>query len=490
MGEKIKLTINKVLYESDETRGWDGFYKEETDNYIKTILPRAGEKGGYIWFDKKDIVMNKDGSGFMVEIDPDKDYGILANGGNPEIENRAMPMRTLKGDELYEQHYEYKAKFDPTSEASKIAAQNKAAINAARANRSKTSTPSSNSGNKKIVANYTPTPKDNIQSNNTTTEINSNVVQEEAKQDEVTKTYSKEQFEEIKRGVRNHLDIKKYSNVNLNAAQMKELRLGLKDHIDVSRYNNSMISAEHMKEIRLGFNNGVGVDIDKLDHLKYNASQMKEIRLGYQNKLSIATYLDPRYSAGQMREMRLGLKANLNIEQYSSLNFSAEQMKVIRHSLVYQSVIDRIKQMFISIRDTLAELTSSLVGKINNKSLDDEMVQQIIDENVDLAVEDIKDILQQSELDNQNTFNNEETYFTIKDKLHEVTESIVNDNGEENKVEESISNVAAEILESAGIDMVNDNFYMNQEELDLIIEQELRNAELEDLELESAQMAM
>ena len=83
----LDVTITKKLIE------------QENDHACKTRVPGMyGEKEGYIWLDKKDIMEIHDGKTLLTYIDKNKEYKIYSK------DNRVL--YTMKGRELYNKHYD------------------------------------------------------------------------------------------------------------------------------------------------------------------------------------------------------------------------------------------------------------------------------------------------------------------------------------------------------------------------------------------------
>lgn len=83
----LDITITKKLIE------------EENDHACKTRVPGMyGDKEGYIWLNKKDIMEIHDGKTLLTYIDKNKEYKIYSK------DNRVL--YTMKGGELYNKHYD------------------------------------------------------------------------------------------------------------------------------------------------------------------------------------------------------------------------------------------------------------------------------------------------------------------------------------------------------------------------------------------------
>lgn len=83
----LDITITKKLIE------------EENDHACKTRVPGMyGDKEGYIWLNKKDIMEIHDGKTLLTYLDKNKEYKIYSK------DNRVL--YTMKGEELYNKHYD------------------------------------------------------------------------------------------------------------------------------------------------------------------------------------------------------------------------------------------------------------------------------------------------------------------------------------------------------------------------------------------------
>lgn len=72
---------------------------EENDHAIKTRVPGMyGQKEGYIWINKADIMEIHSGKTLLTYLDKNKDYKIYS------ADNRVV--RTIKGEDLYSGHYD------------------------------------------------------------------------------------------------------------------------------------------------------------------------------------------------------------------------------------------------------------------------------------------------------------------------------------------------------------------------------------------------
>ncbi len=72
---------------------------QENDRAVKTRIPGMyGQNEGYIWIDKADIMEIHNGKTLLTYLDRNKEYKIYS------ADNRVL--RTIKGEELYDRHYD------------------------------------------------------------------------------------------------------------------------------------------------------------------------------------------------------------------------------------------------------------------------------------------------------------------------------------------------------------------------------------------------
>ncbi len=140
--------------------------------------------------------------------------------------------------------------------------------------------------------------------------------------------YQKAQYQEIKRGKEEGLDVSLYSNPEFNWLQMEQIRMGLKDKVDASLYANPAYSYETMRQIRLSLYAGMNL----LPYLKrgFTDEDLEEIRFALQDKLSIDDWLVDNMCAPQIHEIRLGLCEQLDVSAYADIRYNWMQMEQIR----------------------------------------------------------------------------------------------------------------------------------------------------------------
>ncbi|MGN0438174.1 MAG: hypothetical protein ACI4F4_06575 [Lachnospiraceae bacterium] len=306
------------------------------------------------------------------------------------------------------------------------------------------------------------------------------------------KHYSKDQFREIRKGIRQHLDTMKYRDINLSAKQMKELRLALKAGVDISTWNSPFVSVEKMKELRLGAKHGIRFDMNKIDHRLYDAAQLKELRLGFEKNLAVKEYLNPAYSAKQMHEIRLGLQMGLDIHEYADVRFSLEQMQSIRKGMV----LENIKEILMHMWEKIQAVVSNVVGMVVEKMQADythrefRTPEQVKQAHMNEAIADIKYTLVEYEILKEDALDDQELEFKIREQVKDLVHYM------ENHPEENIETVAQEISnnihkEVTGKENIQNNI-PDMDEIDKAIDQVMENQiqQEEVMEVETFEMQM
>lgn len=248
-----------------------------------------------------------------------------------------------------------------------------------------------------------------------------------AKQEQTAKPvdmqkYSKEQFREIRKGLRQHVDVKVYQSVQFNAKQMKQLRLSLKDHINVSSWASPYVPADKMKELRTGIKKGIQFGPDKIDHRLYDAAQIREIRLGFEKGVMVKEYLNPVLSAEQMHELRIGLQLGLDISRYNDPSFSVDQMRILKRDMIMDNIREIIERWLEKIRDAIDMVAGRAVERMVADMEHREMrsPEQIKIDTMQDVVQEIKYLLVESELVPASAYDDQEFEFKIKEQLDEL----------------------------------------------------------------------
>ncbi len=144
--------------------------------------------------------------------------------------------------------------------------------------------------------------------------------------------YNPLQLAEIRKGLADKLDVRKYLNPKLSWLDMEEMRLELRQGIDMSKYREQGFDTQQVFQIRKGLVSGVDVSI--FARKEYLAEQMREIRKGLvvSPDFPIIFYRDPAFDYLQMREIRKGLEEQLDVSDYAYVDVPYMKMRVIRES--------------------------------------------------------------------------------------------------------------------------------------------------------------
>lgn len=118
--------------------------------------------------------------------------------------------------------------------------------------------------------------------------------------------FDKYQIDEIKKGIKNSIDVSKYADPKFNDEQMEQIRLGLEEGLDVSKYADFNFDSRQMIQIYYGLRDGV--DVSKYANPKFNWSQMVQIRLGLEDGLDVSKYADPKFHWSEMEKIKKEIK--------------------------------------------------------------------------------------------------------------------------------------------------------------------------------------
>jgi len=140
------------------------------------------------------------------------------------------------------------------------------------------------------------------------------------------------QLSEIRKGIKDKVDVAKYMDPRKSWTEMEELRLEMSENIDVSSYREQGFDVQQLAQIRKGI--AAGVDVSIYAKKEYFADQMREIRLGLSKGegVPIIFYQDPAFDSLQMREIRKGLESGIDISNYASVDVPYMKMRAVRKS--------------------------------------------------------------------------------------------------------------------------------------------------------------
>ena len=114
--------------------------------------------------------------------------------------------------------------------------------------------------------------------------------------------FDKDQIDEIKKGIKNSIDVSAYADPKFSWSQMEQIRLGLEEGLDVSKYADSNFDSRQMYQISRGLSHNI--DVSKYADPKFNWSQMLQIRWGLEDGIDVKEYADPKFHWSEMEEIK------------------------------------------------------------------------------------------------------------------------------------------------------------------------------------------
>ncbi|MGN0437747.1 MAG: DUF342 domain-containing protein [Lachnospiraceae bacterium] len=141
--------------------------------------------------------------------------------------------------------------------------------------------------------------------------------------------YTRNQIEEIKKGLNEGLDVSIYCKKEFLSIQMRQIRLGLSKGLDVLQYAKAEYDWFQMEEIRKGLEEGISVSVYASPDVSHD--RMHQIRIGLKDGIDLSAYI--RLNAGILKQMRLGILHHVNIVPYIVEGYDAEQLEAIREAL-------------------------------------------------------------------------------------------------------------------------------------------------------------
>lgn len=129
---------------------------------------------------------------------------------------------------------------------------------------------------------------------------------------------------EIRKSMEMGISIIPYIEAGYDSEQLVAIRHALEKGIPIDSYLNIEYHGACIEEIATGLEHHINVT--PYADVRYAWRKMREIRLGIEQRLDISKYTNPLYSYWQMREIRLGLKDGLDVDSYRSTMFTAEEM--------------------------------------------------------------------------------------------------------------------------------------------------------------------
>ena len=440
-----KFTINK-----------ESLLMEENEAYYLTRVPHSNMQM-YLLLDKKRDVVSEDEKTLVAELKEETRRDIIMRSDRVVPKLDAVLSGRYQNDivvmtpgELEKDYYRYEPSADPVirarQEQERLQRQKQAAD---RYQQNKNVSKKEKVSQEKRGANN----RENVKKQREPRQMDQKMKEQS---DVKQQYYNKEQFQQIKLGVKRGLDVGLYSNILFNAEQMKELRMALKQGIDIRKYNNPVISAEHMRELRLGAENGVELSLSKLDQTQYNADQIHELRIGFEKGLNVNHYLNPSYTAKQMKEIRLGEQSGLDTTAYQSLHYTADQMKTMRVQLIFQRIKDVIQNLFQQAKqwldNVLSQGATNVIEHMQSSMQNREArnTDQVVKDRLRDAVTEIKTDLINSELVNEEAYDDQ----VFEDIISRHVKSILQEyDTKDINMDQAAKHAAKDIMKEAGADM-------------------------------------
>lgn len=144
-----------------------------------------------------------------------------------------------------------------------------------------------------------------------------------------TEEFTKNQLDEIQKGIDAGIDVTLYAKKDFLAIQMQQIRLGLQAGVQAERYAKAEYDWFQMEELRKGLEEGI--DISSFESPDISHDKMQQIRLGLSEGIDLSAY--KRLASGVLKQMRLATKNDINIVPYIIVGYDAEQLEAIREAL-------------------------------------------------------------------------------------------------------------------------------------------------------------
>lgn len=224
------------------------------------------------------------------------------------------------------------------------------------------------------------------------------------------KSLNERQLEQVRRGLKEEIDVNIYGNENFSWQQMHEIRSGLKQGINVNVYADPEYTWEEMNQIKLGLKNGLDTSVYDSKN-KYNWQQMHEIREGLESEIDVSKYTNPKYNSMQMFEIREGLEIGLDVSSYANPENSLEVMQLRKSYL--QNLKDCKESYFNYVRSKFGEEAyenissqkdlnvvglSAIKEEINGKMLQADLLYNFSEQSEILRIREVKDDVVQDEV--------------------------------------------------------------------------------------------
>lgn len=144
-----------------------------------------------------------------------------------------------------------------------------------------------------------------------------------------TSDFTKDQRQEIEKGIVEGLDVSVYADPRYLAIQMLQIRTGLEEQLPVERYASPDYDWFQMDEIRKGLKSGV--DIDKYASPDIPFDVMRQIREGLEAGIDLSEA--KHFNGGILKELRIATLENIDIKPYIWQGYDKEQLEQIRIAL-------------------------------------------------------------------------------------------------------------------------------------------------------------
>ena len=143
--------------------------------------------------------------------------------------------------------------------------------------------------------------------------------------------YSAKMIRIIRKSILSNVDIMPFIEEGYDTLQLSYIRESLSKNINIEPYISKKIRGTAIREIMLGLEEGL--DVTPYAKSIYSWQQMREIRLGIRNRVDISLYTSTFYNWKQMREIRFGLEMGYDVSSYCSYMYTAKEMKKRREIL-------------------------------------------------------------------------------------------------------------------------------------------------------------
>ena len=178
-----------------------------------------------------------------------------------------------------------------------------------------------------------------------------------------------EDLELIFEGLKNHLDVYKYSSIKFNYEQKVQIKKGLESKLNVDKYAKETFNADQMSVLFKALR--AGIDIEKMADEKYSYEAMDIIFANLKKGYNILDYITSDYSIDQIYQISKGLDRGVDVSKYSSINYSPTKMRAIRKVLEYNKNNSDKLSYEIYLKDISDEEIDNIRSILKNGSEED-----------------------------------------------------------------------------------------------------------------------